>query len=649
MKQLLLLLFIGQFAFAQVGINTDTPNPATVLDMSSLLTAGVRGGLGLPSVANDTERAEIDVTNAKTGILIYNVQAREVQIYDAENNVWKTLLALDPVTNQAPTATAAAPTGATEEGEVLTVNYTYNDNEGDAESGTTFQWIRADNAAGLNAVAISGATSQIYTLTATDVNAFISYDVTPQAATGVSPGVTVRSAYVGPVAAGNTTINFVQQNQTIAETADGTADNIDLQFSLSQVVAEDITVTVAANDYTRLDESAPVDIVIPASSSSPYTASAAFNVTDDALQNGDEVITFTITAVTNNSNSTTIGATDTDTVTVTDDDATPASEINFVQQNQTIAETADGTADNIDLQFSLSQVIAEDITVTVAANDYTRLDESAPVNIVIPASSSSPYTASAAFNVTDDALQNGNETITFTITAVSNTSNTTTIGATNTDTVVVTDDDTPTTLLSEDFETDGNTRTGGSRYTTSVPEGQDAGTNASDYFLRTDGSTINAVLTGNNSSFFAAQDIDGVAGNGVLIVAADLPVSLEFAEFTISNQTTFNFSIDLAEDDDGVNQDWDGPDFVRLQYSIDNGTSWITFFAVEGDSAGTNGTPRVDTNLDGLGDGTEITAAWQTLTGSFTDNSATTSLRIRALISLDSGDEDIAIDNITIN
>jgi hypothetical protein len=132
--------------------------------------------------------------------------------------------------------------------------------------------------------------------------------------------MTTRSAYVGPITAQSSEINFVQQNQTIAETADTTADDIDLQFSLSQVIGEDITVTVSASDYTRLDESAPVDIIIPASSTSPYTASAAFNVADDALQNGDETITFTITAVSNASSTTTIGATDTDTVVVEDDD-----------------------------------------------------------------------------------------------------------------------------------------------------------------------------------------------------------------------------------------------------------------------------------------------------------------------------------------
>ena len=99
--------------------------------------------------------------------------------------------------NTAPTATGVSITGTTEVGFTLTGNYTYNDADGDTESGTTFRWLRDGSA-------ISGATSQTYTLVAADEGTNIRFEVTPAAASGVSPGSAVQSAAVGPIGAANT-------------------------------------------------------------------------------------------------------------------------------------------------------------------------------------------------------------------------------------------------------------------------------------------------------------------------------------------------------------------------------------------------------------------------------------------------------------
>jgi len=74
-----------------------------------------------------------------------------------------------------------------EVGNTLIGSYTYNDDEGDAQNGTTSQWYRADDNAGLNAIPIPGATSQTYTLTVDDTDKNVAFSVTPKnvKATGV--------------------------------------------------------------------------------------------------------------------------------------------------------------------------------------------------------------------------------------------------------------------------------------------------------------------------------------------------------------------------------------------------------------------------------------------------------------------------------
>lgn len=62
---------------------------------------------------------------------------------------------------------------------VLTASYTFFDLNGDAESGTSYIWYRSDDDSGTNKAAISGATSQSYTLVNADENTFISVEVTP--------------------------------------------------------------------------------------------------------------------------------------------------------------------------------------------------------------------------------------------------------------------------------------------------------------------------------------------------------------------------------------------------------------------------------------------------------------------------------------
>lgn len=193
-----------------------------------------------------------------------------------------------------------------------------------------------------------------------------------------------------------------------------------------------------------------------------------------------------------------------------------------------------------------------------------------------------------------------------------------------------------TTFFTEGFESNGN----GSRYTTSVAEFSDGST---DFFFRTDGSTNISgtydVFNPEGSFFFAGQDIDAEGGPS--------SVTLMITGVDISTYTGLFFTVALAEDDasDG-NEDWDGSDLFHIDYQIDGG-GYQDLLHVESSTTGFNGAPRVDTDFDGVGDGTELTPLFADFTTAITGTGS--SLDIRITLNLDSGDEDIAFDHIRIS
>lgn len=74
-------------------------------------------------------------------------------------------------------------------GDLLTGNYLYSDAENDNEASSTFRWLT-------NGVAIAGATEQSYTPVAADAGKTLTFEVTPVAESGNSPGTRVSSSVV---------------------------------------------------------------------------------------------------------------------------------------------------------------------------------------------------------------------------------------------------------------------------------------------------------------------------------------------------------------------------------------------------------------------------------------------------------------------
>jgi len=104
---------------------------------------------------------------------------------------------LDPgvPAESAPAASDVTIAGVPKYNETLTGMYQYSDANGDLEgyvdsignisSTSLYQWYRSEDASGTGKTAISGATNANYTVTSDDAGKYLSFEVTPQAITGV--------------------------------------------------------------------------------------------------------------------------------------------------------------------------------------------------------------------------------------------------------------------------------------------------------------------------------------------------------------------------------------------------------------------------------------------------------------------------------
>ena len=193
-----------------------------------------------------------------------------------------------------------------------------------------------------------------------------------------------------------------------------------------------------------------------------------------------------------------------------------------------------------------------------------------------------------------------------------------------------------TNLYQETFETDAN----GTNYNTSVPEFSDGST---DYFTRTDGSNLAGSVQINGvegSFFFGAQDLDGEG--------ATLPLSLTTAQIDVSGFSDLDLAVLLAEDSDLPDLDWDDDDYVHFTYTLDGGAPqnllWVESNEING---GFNSEAAIDTDFDGVGDGAVLTENLSEFAAPI-DVSGASNLEIQIEFQLDSGDEDIAIDNLRV-
>jgi hypothetical protein len=99
----------------------------------------------------------------------------------------------------APVASNVLVNGTLDVGNTATGTYVYTDANSDLEGTSTFKWYRSNDALGTGKTAIGGATSTSYALVAADDAKYLSFEVTPVALTGTSPGTAAESPLRGPV------------------------------------------------------------------------------------------------------------------------------------------------------------------------------------------------------------------------------------------------------------------------------------------------------------------------------------------------------------------------------------------------------------------------------------------------------------------
>ena len=130
--------------------------------------------------------------------------------------------------------------------------------------------------------------------------------------------------------------------------------------------------------------------------------------------------------------------------------------------------------------------------------------------------------------------------------------------------------------------------------------------------------------------------------------------AINWTGINIANFNNLTFSGWFAEDDDASLETWDPNSEVRVRAQIDGGG----FFDVFGIQASqdtdpmtppvANQTPRVDTNLDGFGEGAEITDTFTQFVANIAGTGSLLDLQI-FVGGLTEAGEDIAFDNIMIS
>ena len=117
--------------------------------------------------------------------------------------------------NDAPTASNVAIAGIPFVGNILTGSYAYSDVDGDPEGASSYRWLRDDQP-------ISSATFLTYNLNQADAGTTISFEVTPNAATGVMIGQTRSASIVVQNSAPTASLVAITGSTLIGNTLTGT-------------------------------------------------------------------------------------------------------------------------------------------------------------------------------------------------------------------------------------------------------------------------------------------------------------------------------------------------------------------------------------------------------------------------------------------
>ncbi len=141
--------------------------------------------------------------------------------------------------------------------------------------------------------------------------------------------------------------------------------------------------------------------------------------------------------------------------------------------------------------------------------------------------------------------------------------------------------------------------------------------------------------TGFSGNYLVGEDLDGDGTAATQVTT--------WTNINISNYTDLIFEGNFASS--GLKK-YDGPDFIRVEVSIDGGAySLILAFEADGDQS--NEDLAEDTDFDGQGDGTKLNTTSQIFTKSISGTGNTLTLKVSYHV--DSGSEEIAVDDFKIS
>lgn len=199
MKKKLLLLLVTILFFAakaQVGINTNTPSVSAALQLESQGTKG----LLYPTM---TTAQRLAIVSPAEGLIVYDNQLSVLTYFNNKDNSGNNIEAnWVKLTGSSYTSTSTPPKALNSKidltnidaGTLLTLSYTYYDEESDPELGTQIEWYRADNyALNSNVTKIVGATSSTYTTTIADKGKFIFAAILPKNNIGEIGGLSLTA------------------------------------------------------------------------------------------------------------------------------------------------------------------------------------------------------------------------------------------------------------------------------------------------------------------------------------------------------------------------------------------------------------------------------------------------------------------------
>ena len=228
-----------------------------------------------------------------------------------------------------------------------------------------------------------------------------------------------------------TTIEFISSSASVAESA-GTYDLV-IEIANEDVAATTFDVVLTSGDASDIDSYTTQSETFPGSSTTDITVT--ITVTDDAIIETDEVFTFEIQNVAGG-NSAAVGTNNAFDLTITNNDFPTT--VEFTSSSDSVSEGV-GT---YDLEFTIANenATATSFEVVLTGGDGDAADINGYTTQTVTFPGGSTVNQVVTLTVTDDALLEANETLTFEIqnvtggsSAVAGTNNSFTLTITNND------------------------------------------------------------------------------------------------------------------------------------------------------------------------------------------------------------------------